>query len=149
MCRSVAFHVTVWLLLIPLAACAKQPDASDHTREFIVLQGAFAVESNHEGSGMIRYTVRAPFPASDVRTELARILEARGWKRATHDPVFPDVEASESFHNYRYRSGLVGKRLVVAWINQQGDVHGYELLYAKFSDPQLRDELTIAGFYLT
>jgi hypothetical protein len=132
-----------------LEGCDRQADTADHANEFIVLQGATDVHTSHEGSGSIRYTVRAPFPASEVRAELADTLEARGWKRTDHDPVFPDVDATESFHDVRYRSASIGKRLVVGWTNPQGDVHGYELLYPKFNDPQHRDELTIFGFYLT
>jgi hypothetical protein len=146
--------VTRFLLLANVAAgsalvataCAGEALQSQHSQALVLLPGATSVERSEQIGAHIQYLLNAAFPAAELRAQLARTLESDGWKRLTHDPIFPDVPATDEFQDVRYKTGATGKRWVAGWVDENGDVQTYEFRYP---DMKESSRLAVSGGYLT
>ncbi len=132
------------LLLLTLLGCSQRADPEPTVSRFTLpilepIEEAFDVETlNRPGVSAVRYRFRAPFPADEVREELARRVQP-GWKRR------PEFGAGYPARD-KTPAGWVP-----AWHQEEGEAARWDLYWiAEWDGPggeylQVRVRFEIAG----
>jgi hypothetical protein len=124
------------ILLMALAACggdrsqAQRTDSTPERDGLVVVGGGTGVQRVDEYDGVVRYTVREPYPATHTLDAISTVLKNSGWQPVQEDLLNPGVRSSHErgWTDYEQDDRHVFQWLA-AWRNNGGDVVQYTLRY--------------------
>jgi hypothetical protein len=129
-------------LIVMVAGCATSSNPSEAPKVIFVAEGARDLRESRQSSGQIdvMYRVQEKYPAVRIRDDLARTLQAAGFRVLDHDYLDPDHKQHpdhkqqiprqwSSYVDGRKRTESCVLRLVEDWQNTDGDVVRYALTY--------------------